>query len=144
MCKRYIIEARRNASEEWSTWTETDDLYSIQKHYDRVKELGYEVRAIDPKIEAWEKEHREGTLLFAPVKVGQKVWAVIPEDSADIHQVHYTIEEWEVEAIIFNGKKWYAGDGCGTEFEVRSKWCLLSKASATKLAKELNGEDDEE
>ncbi len=137
MNSRYRIEARRNENEEWSTWTETDDLYNIQKHYARVIELGYEARVVDPKITEWERLQKNGILLFTPVRVGQTVYAVVPGGEK------YVIHEWQVKSIRFDGKKWYAVDDLGQEYAVRSQWCFLFKGNANKLLKELNGENDE-
>ena len=136
--EKYRVEARRNEQEEWSTWTTMDDPNNIRKHLNRVEELGYEARVIDPKIMDWEKKVEEGYLLFTPVPIGQTVYAVVPASEK------FIVEEWEVKSLRFDGNKWYAGDGVGQEYEVRSQRCVLARAKAYQLAKELNGEDDEE
>lgn len=134
--KRYIIYARRKGEKNWSEWTTTDDINQIEKHVDRVRELGYESKILDVKIESYERKLARGNLLETSVHIGQTVYAITDD---------LVIETWEVKALHYDGKTWFAIDDAGLFYEVGSRWCLGTLPKANKVLEELTGgtNDDE-
>ena len=134
--KRYVIYARRKG-ENFSVWTDTDDITQIEKHVNRIRELGYEAKVTDPYIEWFEKNIEKGYILRTPVAIGQTVYAVIDGFLPEI-------KEWEVIGIYYDGEKWWARDNSGSFTEVGSPWCITTPSKAEKLLKELKGECEDE
>ena len=137
--KRYIIYARRKGEKQWSVWTDTDDINNIEKHVNRIRELGYEEKVTDPAITCYEKKIEQGYLLHTPVCIGQTVYAVV--DAHNGGEPH--IEEWEVKELHFDGTTWLATNNVGVLFDVGSNWCIPIKKKAEKILKELKGDSDE-
>ena len=135
--KRYIVYARRKGEKVWTVWTDINDIEGIEKHVNRIRELGYEAKVRDPKIEVFEKKLEKGHLLETMVAVGQTVYAVIEDDEP-------RIEEWVVKALHYDGEKWYAIDDANLFYEVGSKYCIFVKLRAEKLLAELKGELDDD
>lgn len=133
--KRYIVYAKRKDEKVWSPWADTNDISQIERYVNRIRELGYEAKVDDPKIEGFEKKLKKGYLLKTPVPIGQTVYAVIDEDF-DLH-----IEEWEVKSLYYDGKTWSALNDDGIFYEVGSRDCFTNKIRAEKLVKELRGEE---
>lgn len=134
--KRYVIYARRKG-ENYSIWTDTDDITQIEKHVERIRELGYEAKVTDPYIEWVEKNIEKGYILRTPVAIGQRVYSVIQGFLPEI-------KEWEVRELHYDGEKWCAIDDSGALHEVGSPWCITTPSKAEKLLQELKGECEDE
>lgn len=132
---RYVIYAKRKDETTWSEWTTTDDINALEKHVDRIRELGYDAKIADPKIEEVERKLASGHLLETPVAIGQTVYAVTPDK---------VIEKWEVKAILYDGEKWYAEDSTGALNIVGSNWCLTGIIKAKRVLKKLMEETENE
>ena len=135
--KRYIVYARRKDEKVWTVWTDTNDINGIEGFGNRIRELGYEAKVRDHKIEIFERKLEQGHLLETMVAVGQTVYAVIDDDEP-------RIEEWVVKALHYDGEKWCAIDDEGIFYEVGSKHCIFVKLRAEKLLAELKGEPDDD
>ena len=135
--KRYTVYAKHRGSDDWSVWTDTDDITKIEGYVARARELGYETKVSDPLIESYEKKRKKGHLLETPVAVGQTVYAIVEYDD----EPH--IEEWVVKALHYDGKVWYAVNDAEILYDVGSQWCIPSRDKAKKLLKELRGEIDD-
>lgn len=131
--KRYIVCAKRKDETRWSVWTDTNDVNQITKHVNRIREIGYDAKVVDAKIESFEKKLARGYLLETPVYIGQTVYA-INDDLA--------IETWEVKALHYDGKTWFAIDDTGLFYDVGSRWCLGTHSKANRVLKELKGETE--
>ena len=128
--KRYVIEARRDASEKWTAWGETDDISKITYFTDMAQKAGFEFRVMDYKIEFYESKHSTGNLLICPVRIGETVYEVVKEEDK------YVLRGWVVRELIYNGKTWRAvGDGDRCE-EVGSLSCT-NKKHAQMVAKRM-------
>lgn len=51
--KRYMVIAKREENDEWSTWTEVDDLDKALHHSERCRELGYISKINEMPIETY-------------------------------------------------------------------------------------------
>lgn len=135
--KRYVIFARRKGEKRWSPWTDTNDVTQIEKHVNRIRELGYEAKVTDPAVTLYEKNIERGYLIQSPVYIGQTVYEIV-YDGEEPH-----LGEWEVKELHYDGETWLATNNQGVMFEVGSNWCIPTITKAEKLLKELKGECDE-
>lgn len=132
---RYIIYAKRKSESEWSEWTVSDDINALEKYVKRIRELGYDAKIADPRIEEFERKFASGHLLETPVAIGQTVYAVTPDK---------VIEKWEVKALLYDGEKWYAEDSTGALNIVGSNWCLTGIIKAKRVLEKLMEETENE
>lgn len=132
---RYIVYAKRKDETKWSEWTPTDDVNGLEKHVNRIRELGYDAKIADTKIEEIEKKIESGHILETPAAIGQTVYAVTIEEG---------IVPWEVKAILYDGETWFAEDDTGALNIVGSNWCLTGIIRAKRALKKLKGETDDE
>lgn len=137
--KRYVIFARRKGEKRWSPWTDTNDVTQIEKHVNRIRELGYDAKVTDPAVTIYENKIIQGYLIETPVRIGQTVYAIV--DGLKGEEPH--IEEWVAKELHYDGQTWLVEDNTGCMFEVGSNWCIPTLNKAVKLLEELKGERDE-
>ena len=53
--KRYAVLARRDETEEWSNWTEVEELDRAFHHFNKCQELGYLAKVADMPLEVYFK-----------------------------------------------------------------------------------------